>query len=239
MRKLAFIPTREEKERPIKVFLEKCGWEVHYLIGKKSIFDAYSNAVKEFKVMAKDKVIFCHDDIEILTSPEIFNHVVEKNLDERTGFLGVAGAKRMNATGCWWHGLGSKFPAPDNFLQGCIWHGKDIVDAIPTYYGGYGKVEVVDGLFMLTTGATLNNIHLKKHPEFKSEWDYYDMYYSIQADRKGRTNKVIPIMILHHSIGEGSMSDEWDASRQTLIKLYGKRFVPIEAPHQSQLPAPA
>ena len=48
MRKVAFIPTREEKDRPIKTFLEKAGWEVYYII-KDSIFDAYTYAIKNCK----------------------------------------------------------------------------------------------------------------------------------------------------------------------------------------------
>ena len=76
MRKLAFIPTREAKDRPIKTYLEKAGWEVHYTV-KDSIFEAYSSAIKEHNVMAKDRVIMCHDDIEILLDRDIFNKLID------------------------------------------------------------------------------------------------------------------------------------------------------------------
>lgn len=238
MRKLAFIPTREEKERPIKVFLEKSGWEVHYLIGEKSIFDAYTKAFADFKIMAKDKIILCHDDIQIMTRIEIFNKIIDDELDRTTGFLGIAGPKRLNKTGCWWHGLGREFPHPEAFLRGCVWHGDTIKEALPTYYGGYGKTEAIDGLFMATTGATLNNINTKKPEGFTSDWDFYDLYYSYQAHLKGKHNKVVPIMILHNSVGEGAMGDEWNESRKAFIDLYGDKFIDVELPHQSQLPAP-
>lgn len=239
MRKLAFIPTREDIERPIKTFLEKAGWTVHYLVGHSSIFEAYSSAVKEHSVMAKDTIIMCHDDIEVIMSPDTFNEVIDNSFKKNTGFLGVAGPKRLNKTGCWWHGLGKEFPHPDSFLRGCVWHGNDVATSVPTFYGGYGKVEVVDGLFMVVKGATLNSIKMKKPAEFAGDWDYYDMLYSIQADRKGKNNEVIPIMILHHSPGEGAMKDEWNESRKAFITMYGDKFEEITLPHQSQLPTQA
>ena len=190
MRKLAFIPTREDKERPIKTFLETAGWDVHYLIGCDSIFDAYHNALKDHKVMAKDTVIMCHDDIEVMMQPHMFNNVIEESFEKNTGFLGVAGARALNRTGCWWHGLGKEFPHPDSFLRGSVWHGTSPSTCIPTYYGGYGEAQVVDGLFMVAKGSTLNSIKTRKPEEFESDWDYYDMLYTFQAHEKGKINKV-------------------------------------------------
>ena len=236
MRKLAFIPTREEKERPIKTFLEKAGWTVKYLVNESSIFDAYTKAFKDNNIIAKDKILLCHDDIQILNTPEIFNEVVDNNLTKDTGFLGIAGPKELNKTCCWWHGLGKEYPHPESFLRGCVWHGDSLNDCFPTYYGGYGEVEVLDGLIMITTGATINNIKTQKPKEFVSDWDYYDMYYTIQANRKGRKNYVVPLMVLHSSQGEGAMSEEWNKSRLAFHKMYGDDLAEITLPAQSQLP---
>lgn len=238
MRKLAFIPTREAKERPIKTFLEKAGWDVHYLVNESSIFEAYSKAFKDNNIIAKDKVIMCHDDIQILNTPEMFNEVVDNNLTKDVGFLGIAGPQRLNKTSCWWHGLGKEYPHPDSFLRGCVWHGESLDKCFPTYYGGYGEVEVLDGLLLITTGATLNNIKIDKPKEFSSNWDYYDMYYTLQANRKGRKNQVVPLMVLHSSEGEGAMSEEWNESRLAFHKMYGEGFLEITLPDQSQLPKP-
>tara|TARA_R110000824_G_scaffold61487_19_gene163589 strand:+ start:9415 stop:10134 length:720 start_codon:yes stop_codon:yes gene_type:complete len=239
MRKLAFIPTREEKDYPIKVFLEKAGWEVSLLIEKDSIFEAYSDALDEHKVMAKDTVIMCHDDIEVLMDVETFNQVIETNLTSNTGFIGVAGPQKLNKTGCWWHGLGREYPHPQSFLRGSVWHGESLAKCFPTYYGGYGQVEVVDGLFMAAKGGVLHSINTQKPKDFVGDWDYYDLYYSYQAHLKGKTNKVVPIMILHNSTGDGAMSDEWDGSRKAFINKYGSKLEDITLPHQSQLPTPA
>jgi|TARA_R100000458_G_scaffold28276_1_gene25838 hypothetical protein len=239
MRKLAFIPTREEKEYPIKVFLEKAGWDVHLLIGEKSIFDAYTNALKAHDVIAKDMVIMCHDDIQVMTQPEMFNDIIEKSLDGNTGFIGVAGPKKLNKTGCWWHGLGREFPHPDSFLRGAVWHGDSTDECFPTYYGGYGKVEVLDGLFLAAKGGILNSIQTKKPKDFVGDWDYYDMYYTYQAHLKGKSNKAVPIMILHKSTGDGAMSEDWDGSRKAFVTMYGSKFEEITLPHQAQLPKQA
>jgi hypothetical protein len=238
MRKLAFIPTREAKERPIKTFLEKAGWEVHYLVNESSIFEAYTKAFKDNNIIAKDKIIMCHDDIQILNTPEMFNEVVDNNLTKDVGFLGIAGPQRLNKTSCWWHGLGREYPHPDSFLRGCVWHGDSLDECFPTYYGGYGEAEVLDGLLLITTGATLNNIKTAKPKEFSSDWDYYDMYYTLQANRKGRKNHVVPLMVLHSSEGEGAMSEEWNESRLAFHKMYGDSFLEITLPDQSQLPKP-
>lgn len=234
MRKLAFIPTREAVERPIKTYLEKAGWVVHYLI-KDSIFDAYSSALKEHKVMAKDKVIMCHDDIEILTDADVFNTIIDKELTKDTGFLGVAGCRELNKTACWWHGLGREFPHPHSFLRGHIFHGSSIGDMTPTYYGGFGDAQVLDGVFLVATGATLHNITTTMPKTFVSKWDFYDILFTYQAHLKGRKNKVVPISLLHNSLGNGALTEEWDNNRKEFIKEYGKKLADVTLPHQSQL----
>ena len=240
MRKLAFIPTRLENAlTKVGRYLSAAGWDVHYLVNKPSIFEAYTEALKKHKVLAKDYVIMCHDDIEIIMQPDEFNTVIETGLDDATGFVGVAGAKKLNKTACWWHGLGREFPHPESFLRGCVWHGDNIANSIPTYYGGYGEVEVIDGLFMAARGGILNTITTTQPKEFESKWDYYDMLYSYQATLKGKKNKVIPIMILHHSPGEGAMTEEWNASRKAFQDKYGDKLEDITLPHQSQLPTQA
>ncbi len=238
MRKVAFIPTREAKDRPIKSFLERAGWEVIYII-KNSIFDAYTSALKENDILAKDRVIMCHDDIEILMEPDMFNKIIDDSLTPKTGFLGIAGAKRLNKTACWWHGLGREYPHTESFLQGMVFHGSSINDCYPTYYGGFGEVEVLDGLFLVTTGATLYNINTKMPKDFVGKWDFYDIYYTYQAQLKGRKNKVVPIPVLHHSFGDGALKEDWDANRQAFIRKYGNKFIDIVLPHQSQLPEQA
>ena len=37
--------------------------------------------------MAKDKVIMCHDDIEVLASTEVFNKVIDDNMTDKNWVL--------------------------------------------------------------------------------------------------------------------------------------------------------
>jgi hypothetical protein len=74
--------------------------------------------------------------------------------------------------------------------------------------------------------------------DFVGKWDFYDIYYTYQAQAKGRKNKVIPLPILHHSVGDGALNEDWDTNRKVFIKKYGSKFIDIELPPQSQLPKP-
>ena len=78
MAKYAFIPSRAGNSKTLsnlKDFFELAGYDVKVLVDKSSIFEAYSGALRECKVKASDKVVMCHDDIEILSSPEAFKGV--------------------------------------------------------------------------------------------------------------------------------------------------------------------
>ena len=74
--------------------------------------------------------------------------------------------------------------------------------------------------------------------DFKGKWDFYDIYYTYQAHQKGRKNKVIPLPVLHYSLGDGALNEDWDVNRKAFIKTHGSKFIDIELPPQSQLPKP-
>jgi hypothetical protein len=237
MQKIALIPTKEKKSRPIQTYLENAGWAVHYLEGKTSIFQAYSDGVGELNLKAKDRIIMCHDDIEILTDPKVFNQLLDSYFEKPyLGFVGVAGAKKLNQTACWWHGVGGEYPGPNAKLCGAVFHGSSLEDIHPTYYGSFGKAEVMDGLFLATTGRTLHSIQLKKPSFFKGNWDFYDIFYTYQASQKNLNNYVVPIQVLHYSFGEGSNQSTWEDNRKAFIENVAKKLAPSQAPHPNLLP---
>jgi len=153
MKKFALIPTREKLPNSvISSYLKKAGWDPIFLPGYSSIFEAFSKGMELCNIKPEDHVILCHDDIDIVTVPEYFNSLIEKELSNpKTGFIGVAGTRFLQESGVWWEGMG-KFPqdSPLNALSGFVAHGNRDSNHI-NYYGHHGKVVVLDGLFLCKT----------------------------------------------------------------------------------------
>ena len=219
MKKIAFIPTRHENsELEICKYFSKNGWNPVVLTNKNSIFSAFKDAVEKEKIGPNDYVIFCHDDIKILTDPEVFNEVISHELEKKeTGFLGVAGTQLLNQTAVWWDGLTRVPKAP---LTGYVFHGNDIHNMTSTFYGPPGRAVVMDGLFLAVKGKVLNTIQLKKPSFFEGDWDFYDIFYTIQTHLKGLHNKVIPISILHESFGDLAGRDSWTKNREAFLHKF-------------------
>ena len=221
MKKLALIPTREKKDYKICSYLKEAGFEVHLLINKKSIFSAYTAALTEYNVQAEDTVILCHDDIEILTDKSVFNSLLDAKLsDKTTGVVGVAGTQLFKRSAMWWEDLRQGNTSPLNPLLGCVYHGEDIFNLSPTYYGGMGTAVVMDGLFLATKGRTLFTVGTSKPSYFTGDWDFYDILYTFKDFKRGLKNLVIPIQILHNSGGEGMSKDSWIANREAFVSKF-------------------
>ena len=222
MKKLAFIPTREQKNYPITSYLEGAGFEVHLLVNKKSIFAAYTEALEEFSVKPDDIVILCHDDIQVLTDKSIFNMILETKLEDKNiGFVGVAGTQLFLRSGVWWEAsahIGIRHAL--NPLRGCVFHGDSILDLHPTFYGSFGPVVVMDGLFLAAKGRTLLTIGLSQPDYLPGPWDFYDILYTFKAFKRGLTNLVVPIQILHQSHGEGISNDSWTVNREAFVTKF-------------------
>ena len=216
MKKIVFIPTREEtSDLKILEYFSKIGWTPCVLSNRSSIFTAFKEAVAEQKIGPEDYAIFCHDDIQKLTDPEVFNTLIETELEKReTGFVGVAGTQLLNQTAVWWDGLNREPRAP---LTGLVYHGKDLSNMTETYYGPPAKAIAMDGLFLAAKGRVLNTIQLGKPKFFEGDWDFYDIFYTVQAHLKGFDNKVLPISILHESYGELAGRDSWHKNREAFV----------------------
>ncbi len=220
MKKFVFIPSREDSlSAALTNFFKRAGFTINLLSKCSSIFEAFSKGISDNNVKAEDIVIFCHDDIEILTNTEDFNLFIENELDkEDTGFLGVAGTKLLKQSAVWWEDV-NKPPGPLNPLTGSVFHGTKLSMSF-NYYGQFGEAVVLDGLFLCAKGKTLNTINLKKPSVFSGDWDFYDIYYTTQTHLKGLKNKTIPIQIVHQSIGELAGRESWHANREAYIRKY-------------------
>ena len=227
MKKVAFIPTRDGKiKKTLRKFFKAANWEVIPLQEFDDIFTAFYTGVNDQNIKADDLVIFCHDDIEILTNPEDFNLFIEKNLeDTNSGFVGVAGTRLLRPSCVWWEDMGS--PPSDSYinpLAGSVYHGDKKSEIFQTYFGPLGDVVVMDGLFLAAKGRTVNTIQLKKPKCFSGNWDFYDIFYTSQAHMKGLRNRVIPLQIIHYSRGEIKGKTSWHENREAFADLFKKEL---------------
>ena len=194
-----------------------CGSKtLNWAVGCKSIFEAYESTFKSIietkKPSKQDIFVFCHDDIEIHTMPDLFISILKKELDKgQTGFVGVAGTRKLTESAVWWDHQVWK----EGLHRGFVFHGKELGS---TFYGPNGPVVVLDGLFMACSYGTLQDIKLSKPVDYNGDWDFYDIYYSMQAHKKGYINKTVPITISHLSKGELAGRDSWHANRQAFIR---------------------
>jgi len=200
-------------------FYKYCGIHPILLEDKKSIFDAYNygyNYIKGLEEFDDFIVIFCHDDVEILSNREHFLNCLSVTQHYNRGFIGVAGSKRLTDNGMWWWSGNRR----DNLLCGEAFHHDEIY---PTPYGIHGEVAVLDGLFLAIHGEKLKNINLKKPDYFEGEWDYYDVIYCHRARVENNyQNITVPIQIRHHSSGELVGRDSWHKNKGAFVEGFVK-----------------
>jgi hypothetical protein len=218
MKIFAFICTRKEPlpnyTQKLVSYLSRCKIEVKLLIDKKSIFEAYSEAVGNELIKDEDIVIFCHDDIEIIMDPQQFIDVLIKaSRKPNAGFFGPAGTTKLSQDAVWWN----QNIWREGGHRGLVIHGTNITEGQYTFYGAPGRVACLDGLFLAIKGKALKQLDLTKPEYFEGEWDFYDIHYTIQAHQKGLYNTVEPIFLLHRSIGELAGRDSWHKNRIAFI----------------------
>tara|TARA_R100001086_G_C11812293_1_gene251875 strand:- start:497 stop:1189 length:693 start_codon:yes stop_codon:yes gene_type:complete len=202
-------------------YFKRCNIESKLLINKGSIFEAYSKGVEDLNADREDIVIFCHDDIEILTDPKVFTQLLkEKVTKEDTGFVGVAGTRTFSQSAVWWDlqlwQQGSH--------SGFAFHGNDITTMDSSFYGKFGQVVVMDGIFLAASVKTLRHIQLTKPKTFEGEWDFYDIFYTFQTYLKKLKNYTLPIQIRHESRGELTGRDSWHKNRSAFLALFNKHL---------------
>ena len=216
----ALICTRNrdysETTKALTSYLSRCGVKVKLLIGENSIFSAYKNAFEKFNTSPNDVFILCHDDIEILSSQELFKRTISKvALSHGLGFVGVAGTTKLTRDSVWWN----QAVWAEGRHRGYVFHGTKN-EMSPTWYGVPGQAVVMDGLFLMARADTLEKVDLSKPEYFSGEWDFYDLHYTMTAHKLNLKNMVEPIIVRHESHGELVGRDSWHNNRLTFIQQY-------------------
>jgi len=211
MKIYAFIPTRSsilsKTAQRLVSYLSSVDIEVKLLINEKSIFEAYESNFKALNAEDDDIIIFCHDDIDIIMSPEEFKEELVRAANvKNAGFIGVAGAAKLSKQCVWWQ--------PENKLRGFCFHGPSRAEMYPTYYGRLSaRVLVLDGVFLAVKAKVLKAISMRKPAQFKGEWDFYDLELTLRAYEAGYDNWVAPILLRHESEGVLVGRDSWHQNR--------------------------
>ena len=202
-------------------YFEKCNITSKILINRDSIFNAYTKGIDELDADLDDIIILCHDDIEILSDPNVFTHLLkEKLIKEDTGFIGVAGTRQFAKNGVWWDR--EEWKAGSH--SGYVFHGKDLDSMNATFFGQLGEVVVMDGVFLAATKRTLISIQTTQPRKFVGKWDFYDIFYTFQTFLKGKKNYTIPIQIRHESFGELAGRDSWHKNREAFLNIFSKHL---------------
>ena len=204
-------------------FLCKCNIKVSLVAGAKSIFSAYQGAFEKINPDPEDIIIFCHDDIEVWDRPEKFLHeLISATELPETGFVGAAGTTCLGPEAVWWN----QREWQEGKHRGQVAHYDEKEKRQwTTTYGDPGDVVVLDGLFLAARARVIRDIGLEKPKDFVGEWDFYDIHYTSTAFLQGYTNKVIPMKVLHRSLGELVGRDSWHQNRAAFI---AKTDLPLE-----------
>ena len=198
----------------LRDYFESININHRWLIGEKSIFDAYKKEVERINPADNDIIIMCHDDIEIWDDQNQFIDTLDVCTKNKIGFVGVAGTTHLKKEAIWW----DMKQRQAGELKGFVWQGKGREEFYPNWFGPQGRVVALDGCFMAASGKTLKNLNMDKPKYFPGDWDFYDIHYTIQAYNKGLTNLVVPIHILHNSPGEMVAGRGWAENRAGFIK---------------------
>lgn len=178
-------------------------------LDQSSIFNGYNDGFNNLELDSDDDiVILCHDDIEIISDRDEFKSILFQSLNTpKTGFVGPAGTTLLDKDATWWEVEKRR----QGFHRGFVFQGKDRTSMTPNYFGPYGNVVCLDGCFLAAKAKTLKEVGLSKPSYLKEDFDFYDIHYTLTAYNMGYFNKVVPIVLMHNSIGE--MRASWYTNR--------------------------
>lgn len=126
---------------------------------------------------------------------------------ENTGFLGVAGAHSLHAGQAWWN---------EEQVSGAVLHASESGVNL-NGYGPYGRVAVLDGLFMMARASLFDELGpVRNHRGFH----FYDMELSLRAHLAGKKNWTIPLLLMHLSGGKTIDDREWAAAADSFQQVH-------------------
>lgn len=184
------------------------------IVGAKSMGAGFNEGIRQAKAVTRgnrpvepDVYVFSHSDVRIWAGSGLWDKMIAKVEEPGTGFVGVAGTVgELPSNGAWW--------TVGEDLRGSVVHdngGQQYMSA----FGAYGPARIMDGVFLACSRHTLEAIG--PWPEDLG-WHFYDIWATERAHRLGLKNHVVPLPLLHYSIGE--VRGDWKESRDLYMVKY-------------------
>lgn len=181
--------------------------------GCSSIAEGYNRAMdlEDHDVQDWEICVFCHADVTLWAGRQLWDDMLRETQKAGVGFVGVAGASMLGGEAIWWQG-------PDGTLRGSVAHRKGSM-TYTTSFGPYGDALVLDGVFLAVRAEVLR----KLGPWSEDYgWHFYDLDMTLRAHLAGYTNVVVPLPLLHASVGE--IKPAWNRSRALFLERHGDKL---------------
>ena len=169
-----------------------------------------------------DYIIFCHDDVSIEDS-NLYEKIDKAiGYDSEYAICGVAGNATCKIQGKnLWHTMNKR-----GSMSGAVAHytGNDDTECFMTNFGPTPKrVLLLDGLFLAVNVKKIDEVGLRFDEECPSKWNFYDLDFSLQANKLGLKMTTWPIWIVHRSHGLSDLDNEdWNKGNEYFKKKWGK-----------------
>lgn len=156
----ALMPTRASfvlTSNPAASYLADAGVSVRLLANFSSMFAAYSFGVDELQPADEDIVLLVHDDVAFGTpAVELLSLLRQQLSSSGVGFVGAAGSRVLSPELVWWRSGGNSPGTPIGLASGhagLVHHGLDPAESERSFFGPFGRVVVLDGVFLAATGV--------------------------------------------------------------------------------------
>ena len=154
-------------------------------------------------------VVFLHDDVEI----EDYN-ICNKLRSSPYTVTGLAGAKSFNkdAENLAWH-----LAAPRQDYVGEVAHTQDGRVWTTVFGPTNSRSLTLDGLFLaVNIGEVVNKVTFDEDFNFH----FYDTSFCLRLAQQKISAGVLPIRVVHHSIGDSMLSDAFKTNQEIFRKKY-------------------
>lgn len=140
--------------------------------------------------------------------------------DPSTGFMGVAGARSLEAGMAWWN-------MPD--VSGLMIHQQPDASLKVNLYGEWGRVLVLDGVLLMATGAAFEVLGDPKPSP--ARFHFYDMELSLEAHAAELKNWTVPLPMIHTSGGTSVTDAQWQEDLSSFLERFGASL-PVSVPRE-------